>query len=118
MQPFKYVPKLNTGQLRHWIDLYGKVKTKNELNETTYKYQKIKSTWAAIIPQTGRLQKQQVETILSNVTHKVIVRYESDKDITQDMYIMFIGKRFDIKYILNPYFKNETLEIFCEEVIE
>lgn len=109
---------MNPGELRHRIDIYGKTKTDNELRETSYTDGKIKTIWAAIIPQTGKLQKQQVDTILTNVTHKIIVRYEAGKDITQDMYIIFKGKRFDIKYILNPYFKNESLEIFVEEVIE
>jgi SPP1 family predicted phage head-tail adaptor len=104
--------------MRHKIQVWGKIKTKNEIGETVYKDSLLKTLWSAIIPQTGALQRQQVETMLSNVTHKVIIRYEPGKDITQDMHIKFRGKRFDIKYILNPYFTNETLEIFCEEVIE
>lgn len=109
---------MNPGKLRHRIDVYGNKKVTNELDETSYQFSKIKSIWSAIIPQTGNLQKQQAETILANVTHKIVVRYSAGKDITNDMYFMFSGKRFDIKYILNPYFKNEILEIFCVEVIE
>lgn len=109
---------MNPGKLKHKIDIYGKVKTTNELKQTVYTDQKIKTIWAEIIPQTGKLQSQQVETILSNVTHKIVVRYSAGKDITQDMYIMFRGKRFDISYILNPYFFNESLEIYCQEVTE
>ncbi|MEC1757382.1 phage head closure protein [Schinkia azotoformans] len=109
---------INSGNLRHKIDVYGKVITENELGETDYTYNKIKTIWASIIPQTGALQKQQTENILTNITHKVITRYNSGKEITTDMYFMFQGKRFDIKFILNPYFKNETLEIFVTEVIE
>lgn len=109
---------MKLGELRHRIDIYGKTQVENELGELDYVYEKIKTIWAAIIPQTASLQKQQIETIVSNTTHKIIVRYGAGKDITQDMYIMFRNKRFDIKYILNPYFKNEFLEIFCVEVIE
>jgi SPP1 family predicted phage head-tail adaptor len=109
---------MNPSKLRHRIDLYSKTKAINEIGEADYSDVKLTTIWAAIIPQTGNMQKQEVETILSNVTHKVIVRYQAGKDITQDMHIMFRGKRFDIKYILNPHFKNETLEIFCQEVIE
>lgn len=102
---------------RHKVDVYGNVKTINELGETTYTFEKIKTIWAAVVPQTGKLQNQQAETILTNVTHKIIVRYNSGKSITKDMQIYFRGHRFEIKYILNPYFKNETLEIFCQELI-
>jgi SPP1 family predicted phage head-tail adaptor len=118
MQPFKYNPKVNSGELRNRIDIYGNVKKVNELIETTYEYGKIKSIWAAVIPQTGSLQKQQADTILTNVTHKIIIRYAVGKGISKDMQIHFRGCKFEIKYILNPYFKNETLEIFCTEVME
>ncbi|PEB56238.1 head-tail adaptor protein [Bacillus pseudomycoides] len=104
--------------MRHRIDIYSNIKVTNELNEKDCEWIKIKSVWAAIIPQTGHLQKQVAETILTHVTHKIIVRYESGKDITKDMKIKFNGNQFEIKYILNPYFKNETLEIFCQELME
>lgn len=104
--------------LNRRIDIYGKVEFENELNETDYRFEKIKTIWCAIIPQTGSLQRQQTDTILSNTTHKVIVRYHAGKDIKQDMHLQYKGRRFDIKYILNPYEANESLEIFCEEVIE
>ena len=100
------------------IEILTNQKTKNELNETVYEYLPDKKMWAAIIPQTGSLQKQVADTILTNVTHKVIVRYSAGKDITKDMRISFKGHTFEIKYILNPYFKNETLEIFVQEVLK
>lgn len=102
------------------IEIWGNVKFINELGENDIKAAlvKAKPIWASIIPQTASLQKQPGNTMLSNVTHKIKVRYSAGKDITQDMWIMFKGHRFDIKYILNPYFANQFLEIFCEEVIE
>ncbi|HBM74713.1 MAG TPA: head-tail adaptor protein [Clostridiaceae bacterium] len=109
---------MNIAGLKNRIEIWGKSSTTNELGEADYADAKLKTIWAEIIPQTGKLQTQQANTILSNVTHKIICRYGAGKDITQDMWIMYNGHRFDIKYILNPYFKNESLEIFCEEVIE
>ena len=103
--------------MRHRIDVYGNIKYTNELEETSYRFDKLLSLWASLIPQTGSLQNQAVDTILTNVTHKIIVRYSAGKDITKDMQIHFRGKKFEIKYILNPYFLNETLEIFCQELI-
>lgn len=104
--------------MRHRIDIYADVKVENEFFETEYKFEKVKTIWASLIPQTGSLQRQETETILTNVTHKIIVRYSAGKDITKDMQIMFRGSRFEIKYILNPFFANETLEIFCQELID
>lgn len=103
---------------RHKIDIYGNIKSKNEIGEITYSFGKIKSIWAAIVPQTGTLQRQQADTILTNVTHKIIVRYSAGKDISKDMQVYFRDHRFEIKYVLNPYFANEDLEIFCQELID
>lgn len=100
------------------IEIWGNIKHENELGETSYEFEKINRIWAAIIPQTAVLQRQQTDTILTNVTHKIIVRYSAGKDITKDMQIYYKNHRFEIKYILNPYERNETLEIFCQELID
>lgn len=110
------IPKHQTNRLRHKIDIHGNKKITNELEETSNKFTKIKSISAEVVPQTGSLIKQQADTILTNVTHKIIVRYSSGKDITKDMQIFFRNHCFEIKFILNPYFKNEKLEIFCQEL--
>ncbi|EKQ50268.1 MULTISPECIES: phage head closure protein [unclassified Clostridium] len=102
------------------IEVWGKVEVHDEeLNEDTFQDAKIKDKpiWCKIIPQTGSLQKQQANTMLSSVTHKIKVRYGAGKDITQDMWLIHQGHRFDIKYILDPYFAHQFLEIFCEEII-
>lgn len=120
----KYNAHLNSGTFRSRIDIYGNKKYENELGEENFKFDKIKSIWAAIIPQTAKLQSQQAETILTNVTHKIIVRYSAVKSIVgedinqlKDMEIRYKNHRFKVKYTLNPYFNNETLEIFVEEVL-
>ncbi|WP_222126731.1 phage head closure protein [Paenibacillus sp. 32O-W] len=117
MKPNKYDPYNHSGMFNKRINVYGKVKFTNDQGKTAYRDEKIKTIWANIVPQTGRLQTQQADTILANVTHKIIVRYDAGKDILNNMYLVYRDHRFDIKYILNPYFKNETLEIFVEEVI-
>ncbi|MBB6214965.1 SPP1 family predicted phage head-tail adaptor [Anaerosolibacter carboniphilus] len=100
------------------IEVWGREEFKNELKETAYRDKSIKTIWAKVIPQTGKLQSQAADTKLSNVSHKILVRYGAGKDITQDMHFKVRGNRFDIKYILNPYYADEWLEIFCEEIIE
>lgn len=118
MRQSQYGQSINPGLLRHRIDIFGNVKYENELGEESYKFMKIMDLWAAVIPQTGKMQSQQAETILTNVTHKVVVRYTAGQTITKDMQIMFRGHRFEIKYILNPYFRNEILELFCQELMD
>jgi len=109
---------MNPGDLRHRIEILANQKAKNELEETIYKFLPVKKIWAAIIPQTGSLQKQVADTVLTNVTHKIIVRYNAGKDITKDMRIRYKDHEFEIKFVLNPYFKNETLEIYVQEVLK
>ena len=99
------------------ISIHGNVKYTNELDEEAERFQEIKKIWAELIPQTGALQRQQADTILTNVTHKVIVRYNAGKFITKEMKIYYREHVFDIKYVLNPYFSDEYLEIFVQEVL-
>lgn len=118
MQPFKYKPKVNSGDLRHRVEVWANQRVLNELGETSYKFVKLHSMWASIVPQTGSLQRQQADTVLTNVTHKIIVRHSSGEFITKDMQLKYKGHRYEIKYILNPYERDETLEIFCQELMD
>lgn len=118
MQPFKYKAKVNSGNLRHRISVVENKRYINELGEVAYKYEKVYSLWAHLIPQTAKLQSQQAETILTNVTHKIIVRYTAGKGITKDMQLNYKDHRYAIRYILNPYERDEILELFCEELID
>ncbi|MGG3307456.1 phage head closure protein [Paenibacillus lautus] len=109
---------MNAGKLRGKVTVWHKEKFQNELKQTDYRDAVFKDkVWVEIIPQTATLQRAQAETLLSNTTHKIIVRYGSGKDITKNMWITYKDHRFDIKFILNPYFRNAKLEIFAEEVI-
>lgn len=110
--------KHQANKLKKRISILGNVEVKDRLGETTNKFGEIKKIWAEIIPQTGSLQKQVAETILTNVTHKIKVRYSAGEFITKEMQIVFKGHKFEIKYILNPYFENKWLEIFVMEVLK
>lgn len=104
-------------KFRFQIEVWGNVKFENELGEMDIKPERIKTIFAEIIPQTGSMGKRQgVETILTNVTQKIVSRYNAGKDIKQDMWFKYGEHKFDIRFILNPYFRNKTLEFFCEEV--
>lgn len=108
---------MNSGNLKRKIDVYGNTSFENEIGETDYRFEKIKSLYSEIIPQTGSIKDHEAGTILTNVTHKIIVRYNSGKFITKDMKIKYKDHTFEIRYILNPYFSNSTLEIFVQEVL-
>lgn len=106
------------------IEIHGNIEYINNLGEKAEKFGKIKSIWAEIIPQTGTLQRQQANTILTNVTHKIKVRYSAIKGIVDSdinklikMKIKYKNHQFDIKYAIDPYFNHEYVEIFVQEVL-
>ncbi|NMM52149.1 phage head closure protein [Paenibacillus aquistagni] len=107
---------MNAGKFKP-IELWGNVETTNELLETDISANKIRTVWAELIPRTGAMLKGEADTIISKCTHKFKMRYGSGKDIEEDMWFVYRGQRFDIKFILNPRFKDESLEIFVEEVV-
>lgn len=69
--------------------------------------------WAAVTPQTGSLLTGRLaDTQISRTTHKVTIRYR--KGVTPDMWLEIQGQRYEILYILDPYLRHDTLELFCE----
>lgn len=118
MQPFKYTPKVNTGDLRNRVSVHANVPYENEIGELDYRFEELFTLWANVVPQTGKLQRQQADTILTKVTHKIVVRYTAGRRITKDMQIHFRGHRYEVLYVLNPYFRDETLEVFCQELMD
>lgn len=73
----------------------------------------VAKAWCGVTPQTGSLLAgRPAETQLSRTTHKVTIRYR--KGITPDMWLEIAGVRYDILYILDPYLRHESLELFCE----
>lgn len=86
---------------------------KDELGQYPISPIRVCHLWAAVAPQTGSLLSGRLaDTQLSKTTHKVTVRFR--RDITPDMWIVIDGQRYDILYILDPYLRHETLELFCE----
>ncbi|NGM81291.1 head-tail adaptor protein [Paenibacillus sp. 7124] len=109
---------MEAGKLRNKLEVWKNELVIGELKAKQKKPVKVKEIWAQIIPQTGSIGRREgIETILTNCTNKLIVRYNSGKDITSDMWFKYRGNRFDILYILNPYFANESLEIFLSESV-
>jgi len=98
------------------VEVWGKTKKENAVFETTYEDKKLKTIWAQIVPQTGKLQAQQADTVLSNTSHKIVCRYNAGKSILIDNWLVYNGERYDINYLLNPYEANEEIEIFVEKL--
>jgi len=110
---------MNPGDLNKCLEIWGKVEFTNELNEKDFRDALIKTAWGGfdkVNQQTGNQIIGVADTIFSKTTHKIKLRYHTSKTLTEANWFMYEGHRFDIKYILDPFFKHESLEFFCEEV--
>lgn len=108
----------NKGKYSCYVDVYTSKSEKGSLGEDTIINAKIKSIWCRIVPRIGSMIKSNADTISANISHDIITRYSSGKEISQSAYFMYKNKRYDIKYILNPYELNETLEFKCNLRVE
>lgn len=106
---------MEIGKLNKRIEIWHKTKKENMLKQTEEDDQLYKLLWASIVPQTGKSFSAPAGTTQAEISHKIIIRYRTD--ITEIMFIKYQGRRFDIKYILDPYEKHEKLEIYVSEVV-
>jgi SPP1 family predicted phage head-tail adaptor len=96
MQPFKYKPNVNAGQLRHRITIQRFISEKDELgqeSESDGEWVNFKSVWADIKTMQGREYFAAAAVQAENTT-RFIMRYTDD--ITSDMRIVYKGRVFEI----------------------
>lgn len=105
-------------RLTNRIDVYGKIEFKNELEEKDYKFDKIKSVWSEIATGSGMLRTLPGNMSYANISHKITIRSKSIPNITNDMYFIFKGQRYDIQYFNPSYKYQDSIEIFCSLVVE
>lgn len=74
----------------------------------------IATTWANINPISGK-EYYSAETINSDLTHKIRLRYR--RGITPDMRIIYNDRIFYIISVINEYEKNTMLQLMCRELI-
>jgi len=104
---------MRVGKMKR-VEVWGKVNKTNALNEKDFSEGKIKSIKLEFIPMTGSLTSEAGNTKVSGTTHKLKGRYITCKFIKDDMWFMFKGQKYEIKFILNPFEANKELEFFCE----
>lgn len=105
-------------RLNNRVALYGKIEAINELGEKDYQYQKIKTIWAEVLPQSGSEKVGQGNTIFAEISHKFTVRTKAIDSLSNDMYFIFEGQKYDIKYFQPNYKWHDRIEIFCKLVVK
>lgn len=107
--------RINPGELRHIItfqrlDLDG---PQNKYGEPI-KWDDGITTRAGIYPISGK-EFYAAETVNSEVTHKINIRYT--EGLKPSMRIKFENRYFDIISIINFQEKNIMLQLLCKELI-
>lgn len=106
--------------LRNRIDVYTKAETTNLLGEKEYNYTKLKSVWAEItVGASGSGVKDgEAKIVYADVSHKIVVRTKSIPSLSNDMYFIYKGQRYDIKYFEPNYKYQDSINILCSLVVE
>ena len=86
-------------RLNSKIDVYEKVEVENELCEVDFDYKKIKSVTGDII---------QVD-----MKYKITIRSNSLEKLTNDMYFIYKGQKYNIDYSIPNFKHNDSVEIYC-----
>ena len=101
--------RINPGELRHRITFQLQ-----DLDSEDEDWKDIATTWANINPISGK-DYYSAETINSDLTHKIRLRYR--KGITPDMRIIYNDRIFYIISVINEYEKSTMLQLMCRELI-
>lgn len=95
------------------IDVYGKVKIENELDEVDFDYDKIKSVWCEIKPTTGSIKIVTGDIIQIDMKYKITIRSNSIKDLKNDMYFMYKNQKYNIDYSIPNFKYKDSIEVYC-----
>ena len=110
------------------VSVWGNKETENALGELIAVPQCVKKIHCDVLTQRGKAYSlphsdsgsaNYSGIVSTEITHKITARWESVKDITTDMWLIYGDKRMNIKYIDNKNSGNEWAEIYCiqQEVI-
>lgn len=105
--------RINPGSYRHIISFEKISEIQNEYGEVKKDWTTIFTTRASIRPISGR-EFYQAETVNSEVTHKVNLRYR--EGIKADMRIKFGERVFEIISVINFEERNIELQLLCKEI--
>ncbi|WNF31640.1 phage head closure protein [Aeribacillus composti] len=109
--------RINPGEYRHIITIQQKTKIQNDYGEEIEDWVDLVTTRAGIYPISGK-EFFAAETVNSEVTHKVNMRYIPNKHISPDMRVKFGDRYFHIESVINFQEKNVELQLMCKELVK
>lgn len=106
--------RINPGELRHRITIQKLNNSQNEYGEISKLWEDILNVRAGIYPISGK-EFFAAETVNSEITHKVKIRYI--EGIMPNMRIKFNNRIFSIESVINFQERNIELQLLCKELI-
>ncbi|WP_207746021.1 phage head closure protein [Clostridium sp. D53t1_180928_C8] len=106
--------RINPGELRHRITIQKLNNSQNEYGEISELWEDILNVRAGIYPISGK-EFFAAETVNSEITHKVKIRYI--EGIMPNMRIKFNNRIFSIESVINFQERNIELQLLCKELI-
>lgn len=103
---------LYAGMLRHSIEWQQEQTTPDGMGGQTRAWATVATVRAFIKPTTGNERWHAMRTE-ANVTHRIFMRYRSD--LTPAMRIVYNGRAFQVKAVLNIEERNKWLEVHATE---
>ena len=105
---------MQSGRLRHRIDLETNVGTTNTFGAITDTWSLWTTLWASVEPLSGRelLQAQQMQ---ADITHRVRFRYVSG--VTAKMRVAYGSRYFNILSVINDQERNREIVLMCKELV-
>lgn len=99
------------------VQVYKKQEVINDLGQTEYQYNFYKNIWANITPLSNKHINYIAETNKIEHNFKFILRENSIKDLSRDMYFIYKNQKYNVDYFV-PNFKNkDRIEIICKLVV-
>lgn len=107
--------RINTGEFRHLITFQKLLEVQNDYGEPTQAWNDEITSRAAIYPVSGK-EFYAAETVNSEVTHKINMRYT--QGLKPDMRIKFGDRYFNIISIINFQERGTLIQIMCKELVD
>lgn len=105
---------IEPGEFRHRVQLVADVGTIAGLQGPIPDEQIRATPWAKIEPLRGG-EYWRANQSESSATHRIVLRWRPDFDVTTRMAILHGERRFDIDEVLNVDERNHTLELLAHE---
>lgn len=104
---------VKTGHLRHRIALQTYAEAPTGSYDTSKTWTTIASFWGIVEPVKG-LVYFDTKQIGEGVTHKITVRYNPAYPISTEHWLLYDGRRYRVRSVVNTLERDRFLELLCE----